>query len=172
MLLDVSFLLPLIVSSTFWMTMYYLRWPQTIDEMLADMGLKTYRSGGNWLTWPFKVIELKEIEHLKEERDALRTHKKWNHRILRTSCSLRGLGACCLSVSICIYLTVLHILSSKVSCSYCFCPLLRFSSSLTTPIYYLASAYLYLNFIKHFSLMAKIKWTDSFALHSIVLKRS
>ncbi|KAK7462869.1 hypothetical protein VKT23_007448 [Stygiomarasmius scandens] len=51
-------------------------WPQTIDEMLADMGLKTYRSGGNWLTWPFKVIELKEIEHLKEERDALRTRKK------------------------------------------------------------------------------------------------
>ncbi|KAF9078184.1 hypothetical protein BDP27DRAFT_1413103 [Rhodocollybia butyracea] len=47
-------------------------WPQTIDELLKDMGLATYRSGGNWLTWPFKVIELTEIEHLKEERDAMR----------------------------------------------------------------------------------------------------
>ncbi|KAF5368837.1 hypothetical protein D9758_002891 [Tetrapyrgos nigripes] len=47
-------------------------WPQVIDELLEDMGLKTYRSGGNWLTWPFKVIELQEIEHLKEERDELR----------------------------------------------------------------------------------------------------
>jgi dimethylaniline monooxygenase (N-oxide forming) len=54
----------------------FFRWPQTIDEMLEDMGLQTYRSGGNWLTWPFKVIELKEIEHLKEERDALRAQGK------------------------------------------------------------------------------------------------
>ncbi|KAJ3848175.1 FAD/NAD-P-binding domain-containing protein [Lentinula lateritia] len=48
-------------------------WPQVIDEMLSDMGLKVYRSGGSWLTWPFKVIELKEIEKLKEERDELRS---------------------------------------------------------------------------------------------------
>lgn len=47
-------------------------WPQVIDEMLSDMGLKVYRSGGSWFTWPFKVIELKEIEKLKEERDELR----------------------------------------------------------------------------------------------------
>jgi dimethylaniline monooxygenase (N-oxide forming) len=32
------------------------------------MGLKTRRSGGGWFTWPFKVIELKEIERLTEER--------------------------------------------------------------------------------------------------------
>lgn len=31
------------------------------------------RSGGNGLTWPFKVIDLKEIAHLKEERDAKRS---------------------------------------------------------------------------------------------------
>ena len=30
------------------------------------------RSGGNWFTWPFKVIDLKEIQFLKEERDAKR----------------------------------------------------------------------------------------------------
>jgi dimethylaniline monooxygenase (N-oxide forming) len=30
------------------------------------------RSGGNWLTWPFKVIHIKEIENLGEERRAKR----------------------------------------------------------------------------------------------------
>ncbi|KAJ4474823.1 FAD/NAD-P-binding domain-containing protein [Lentinula aciculospora] len=47
-------------------------WPQMIDELLGDMGLNIYRSGGNWLTWPFRVIELKEIETLKQEREELR----------------------------------------------------------------------------------------------------
>ncbi|KAE9387177.1 FAD/NAD-P-binding domain-containing protein [Gymnopus androsaceus JB14] len=51
-------------------------WPQTIDELLNDLGLRIYRSGGNWLTWPFKVIELKEIENLKQERDDLRLKMK------------------------------------------------------------------------------------------------
>lgn len=39
-----------------------------MDELLADMGLRTMRSGGNWLTWPFKVMDLQEIEGLHEER--------------------------------------------------------------------------------------------------------
>jgi hypothetical protein len=36
------------------------------------MALPAMRSGGNWLTWPFKVIDLREISTLKEERDAKR----------------------------------------------------------------------------------------------------
>ncbi len=48
------------------------RWPQHVDDLLEDMGLAVMRSGGNGLTWPFKVIDLKEIAHLKEERDAKR----------------------------------------------------------------------------------------------------
>ncbi|OJT15472.1 hypothetical protein TRAPUB_7343 [Trametes pubescens] len=47
-------------------------WPQHVDDLLEDMGLAVMRSGGNGLTWPFKVIDLKEIAHLKEERDAKR----------------------------------------------------------------------------------------------------
>nr|VWO99039.1 14-alpha sterol demethylase Cyp51A (EC [Ganoderma boninense] len=47
-------------------------WPQHADDLLEDLGLPIMRSGGNALTWPFKVVDLKEIEHLKEERDAKR----------------------------------------------------------------------------------------------------
>ncbi|KAL0960490.1 hypothetical protein HGRIS_005530 [Hohenbuehelia grisea] len=47
-------------------------WPQVVDEILDDMELPSLRSGGNWITWPFKVIDLREIETLKEERDAKR----------------------------------------------------------------------------------------------------
>lgn len=47
-------------------------WPQAMDTLLEDMGLPIMRSGGNWLTWPFKVIDLKEIERLTEEREAKR----------------------------------------------------------------------------------------------------
>ncbi|RDB24143.1 Dimethylaniline monooxygenase [N-oxide-forming] 2 [Hypsizygus marmoreus] len=46
----------------------YFNWPQFVDELLEDMGVPTRRSGGNWLTWPFKVIDLKEIVNLGEER--------------------------------------------------------------------------------------------------------
>ena len=48
------------------------RWPQHADDLLEDMGLPIMRSGGNALTWPFKVVDLKEISTLKEERDAKR----------------------------------------------------------------------------------------------------
>jgi len=36
------------------------------------MGLAANRSGGNWLTWLFKPVDLNELAHLKEERDAKR----------------------------------------------------------------------------------------------------
>ncbi|KAI0711022.1 FAD/NAD(P)-binding domain-containing protein [Cerioporus squamosus] len=51
-------------------------WSQHVDDLLEDIGLPVMRSGGNALTWPFKVVDLSEIEHLKEERDAkrARTH--------------------------------------------------------------------------------------------------
>ncbi|KAI0262601.1 FAD/NAD-P-binding domain-containing protein [Gloeopeniophorella convolvens] len=50
----------------------YFSWPQFTDDLLQDMGLRSGRSGGNWLTWPFKAIDLAEIATLKEERDAKR----------------------------------------------------------------------------------------------------
>ncbi|KAI0758131.1 FAD/NAD(P)-binding domain-containing protein [Fomes fomentarius] len=50
-------------------------WPQHVDDLLEDMGLLIMRSGGNALTWPFQVVDLKEIQNLKEERDARRGRK-------------------------------------------------------------------------------------------------
>ncbi|KAH9899419.1 FAD/NAD-P-binding domain-containing protein [Cubamyces lactineus] len=47
-------------------------WPQHVDDLLDDMELPSMRSGGNGLTWPFKVIDLNEIKYLKEERDTKR----------------------------------------------------------------------------------------------------
>ncbi|KAF8802218.1 FAD/NAD(P)-binding domain-containing protein [Phlegmacium glaucopus] len=47
-------------------------WPQAADELLEDMQLPTLRSGGNWYNWLFKVIDLKEISTLGEERQARR----------------------------------------------------------------------------------------------------
>ena len=43
-----------------------------MDELLDDMGVPSMRSGGNWLTWPFKVISPTEIKNLSEERRAKR----------------------------------------------------------------------------------------------------
>jgi len=48
------------------------RWPQLADDLLEDMGLPSKRSGGNWLTWPFKPVDLDELAHLKDERDSKR----------------------------------------------------------------------------------------------------
>jgi hypothetical protein len=36
------------------------------------MYLPSMRSGGNWLTWPFKVVDAKELATLHEERAANR----------------------------------------------------------------------------------------------------
>jgi hypothetical protein len=49
------------------------RWPQLVDDLLEDMGVPAMRSGGNWLTWPFKVVNQNEISTLKVERDAIRS---------------------------------------------------------------------------------------------------
>ncbi|KAJ6471197.1 FAD/NAD-P-binding domain-containing protein [Mycena vulgaris] len=43
-------------------------WPQYADQLLEEMGLRSMRSGGNWFTWPFRVIDLKELSSLGEER--------------------------------------------------------------------------------------------------------
>lgn len=53
----------------------HYRWPQIVDEILEDLELPSLRSGGNWLTWPFKVIDLTEIATLREERDAKRLQR-------------------------------------------------------------------------------------------------
>ncbi|KAJ7284157.1 FAD/NAD-P-binding domain-containing protein [Mycena rebaudengoi] len=47
-------------------------WPQHADELLEDMHLRSMRSGGNWLTWPFQIVNIKEIASLHEEREANR----------------------------------------------------------------------------------------------------
>ena len=47
-------------------------WPQAADELLEDMYLPSHRSGGSWYNWVFKVIDLKEIATLGEERQAIR----------------------------------------------------------------------------------------------------
>ncbi|KAH8989242.1 FAD/NAD-P-binding domain-containing protein [Lactarius akahatsu] len=47
-------------------------WPQLADNLLEDMGLPARRSGGNWLTWPFKPMDIDHLAHLKEEREAKR----------------------------------------------------------------------------------------------------
>jgi dimethylaniline monooxygenase (N-oxide forming) len=39
---------------------------------MEDMNLPTIRSGGNWFNWVFRVVDLKEISTLGEERQALR----------------------------------------------------------------------------------------------------
>lgn len=53
----------------------FWNWPQYTDQLLEDMSLPSMRSGGNWLTWPFKVINIQEIKDLKEEREVLRAEK-------------------------------------------------------------------------------------------------
>ncbi|KAG6381876.1 hypothetical protein JVT61DRAFT_491 [Boletus reticuloceps] len=47
-------------------------WPQTMDELLDDMGLPNMRSVGNWITWPLKAFSVDEIATLREERHTKR----------------------------------------------------------------------------------------------------
>ncbi|KAF8266471.1 FAD/NAD-P-binding domain-containing protein [Lactarius quietus] len=52
---------------------FFWTWPQLADDLLEDMGLPVQRSGGNWLTWPFKPVDIgAELGTLKEERDTKR----------------------------------------------------------------------------------------------------
>ncbi|KAJ7643962.1 FAD/NAD-P-binding domain-containing protein [Roridomyces roridus] len=50
-------------------------WPQYVDRLLEEMGVPSMRSGGNWLTWPFQVIDVDEINTLTEERRRKRDRK-------------------------------------------------------------------------------------------------
>lgn len=50
----------------------FFGWPQYAEELLEDMDLPGFRSGGNWLTWPFKVMDNSEIFSLGLEREAKR----------------------------------------------------------------------------------------------------
>ncbi|KAF9001317.1 hypothetical protein BDQ17DRAFT_1391078 [Cyathus striatus] len=45
-------------------------WPQMADELLEDMHLLNLklRHAGNWLTWPFSVVDPEQIKSLGEER--------------------------------------------------------------------------------------------------------
>ncbi|TDL14979.1 FAD/NAD-P-binding domain-containing protein, partial [Rickenella mellea] len=43
-------------------------WAQAADELLEDMSVPIMRTGGNWLTFPFKVVSTAEIENLGAER--------------------------------------------------------------------------------------------------------
>ncbi|KAI6131220.1 FAD/NAD(P)-binding domain-containing protein [Pisolithus croceorrhizus] len=60
------------VNESYSSDLAFWSWPQAMDELLEDMGLPIMRSGGNWLTWPFKVITPAEIKNLREERRAKR----------------------------------------------------------------------------------------------------
>jgi len=60
-----------------WMAnVYAFAWPQAVEDLLRDMSLPIYRSGGNWLNWVFQVIDAKEIANLSEERRANREASK------------------------------------------------------------------------------------------------
>jgi hypothetical protein len=80
--LDVSFLIPNLAVGTPLSArahMYDLShhsWPQFVDDLLEDMGVRAMRSGGNWLSWPFKVINLDEISTLKAERDHINRRRE------------------------------------------------------------------------------------------------
>ncbi|KAF8469817.1 FAD/NAD-P-binding domain-containing protein [Russula ochroleuca] len=50
-------------------TVAFWTWPQVVDDLLEDMGVRAMRSGGSWASWPFKAINLDEISNLKAERD-------------------------------------------------------------------------------------------------------
>jgi len=61
------------VNESYSSNVAFFSYPQLCDDLLEDMGLDIMRSGGNMLTWPFKIIDLKEIRDLHDERSARRT---------------------------------------------------------------------------------------------------
>ncbi|KAJ3575500.1 hypothetical protein NP233_g1053 [Leucocoprinus birnbaumii] len=56
------------VNASYMGSLDFWNWPQAVDDLLEDMRLPIHRSGGSWLTWPLKVIDLKEIASLGDER--------------------------------------------------------------------------------------------------------
>ncbi|KAF8184219.1 hypothetical protein BJ912DRAFT_975413 [Pholiota molesta] len=64
------------INESYSTTLDFWTWPQASDELLEDMHVRSLRSGGNWLTWPFRVIDLGELSTLGEERRAVREARK------------------------------------------------------------------------------------------------
>lgn len=60
------------VNESYSSDLAFWSWPQAMDDLLEDMGVPIMRSGGSWLTWPFKIITPAEIKNLREERRAKR----------------------------------------------------------------------------------------------------
>ncbi|KAJ2933423.1 hypothetical protein H1R20_g3675, partial [Candolleomyces eurysporus] len=61
------------VNDSYSTSLDFWTWPQGADDLLEDMYLPSVRSGGNWLTWPFKAIDSKELSTLGQERRQLRS---------------------------------------------------------------------------------------------------
>ncbi|KAF8648995.1 hypothetical protein AX16_006109 [Volvariella volvacea WC 439] len=66
------------VNESYSSSIVFWTWPQYVDDLLEDMRLPTYRSGGTWWDWVFKIIDLNEIKNLTEERRALRESESEN----------------------------------------------------------------------------------------------
>lgn len=64
------------INESYSSNLAFWTWPQAVDDFLEDMGLPIFRSGGNCVTWPFKVVKVKEIANLREERNALREARR------------------------------------------------------------------------------------------------
>ncbi|KDQ09323.1 hypothetical protein BOTBODRAFT_148267 [Botryobasidium botryosum FD-172 SS1] len=56
------------VNESYSSNVAFWSWPQLVDELLEDMDLPAMRSGGSWLTWPFKVNNISQIATVGEER--------------------------------------------------------------------------------------------------------
>ncbi|KAF8334414.1 FAD/NAD-P-binding domain-containing protein [Amanita rubescens] len=63
---------PMFVNESYCGALCLWDWCQHVDTLLMDMHLPSMRSGGNWFSWPFQVIEQSEIARLGEERRAQR----------------------------------------------------------------------------------------------------
>ncbi|KAF9476196.1 FAD/NAD(P)-binding domain-containing protein [Pholiota conissans] len=64
------------INESYSTTLDFWTWPQAADELLEDMHVRSLRSGGNWLTWPFHIIDLSELSTLGDERRAVRENRK------------------------------------------------------------------------------------------------
>ncbi|KAF9034318.1 hypothetical protein BJ165DRAFT_1512908 [Panaeolus papilionaceus] len=63
------------INDSYSTSLDFWTWPQAADQLLDDMYVRSGRSGGNWLNWAIKVIDLNEISTLTAERRQLREGK-------------------------------------------------------------------------------------------------
>ncbi|PPQ71555.1 hypothetical protein CVT24_006436 [Panaeolus cyanescens] len=56
------------INDSYSTSLDFWTWPQAADQLLDDMYVRSGRSGGNWLNWTIKVIDLSEISTLTQER--------------------------------------------------------------------------------------------------------